>query len=73
MKMEPPYDEIKDLTRKIWEWWDEHGKNRERIGELIERMGMRDFLEAIGLDPQPAMVKEPRRDPFYFWKEEDFK
>ena len=26
MKMEPPYDEIKDLTRKIWEWWDEHGK-----------------------------------------------
>jgi sulfite reductase alpha subunit len=73
MKMEPPYDEIKDLTRKIWEWWDEHGKNRERIGELIERMGLRDFLEAIGLDPQPAMVKEPRRDPFYFWKEEDFK
>lgn len=73
MKMEPPYNEIKDLTRKMWEWWDEHGKNRERIGELIERKGMRNFLEAIGLDPHPVMIKEPRRDPFYFWKPEELK
>ncbi len=73
MKMEPPYTEIKELTRKIWEWWDEHGKNRERIGELIERKGMRDFLEAVGLDPHPVMIKEPRRDPFYFWKPEELK
>jgi len=71
MKMEAPYDELKDLVRKMWEWWDEHGKNRERIGELIIRRGMREFLEFIGVDPIPQMVKEPRRDPFYFWTEED--
>jgi len=40
MKMEPPYDELKDLTRKMWDWWNEYGKNRERIGELIIRRGM---------------------------------
>ncbi len=73
MKMEPPYTEIKELTRKIWEWWDEHGKNRERTGELIERKGMRNFLEAIGVQPQPAMIKEPRRDPFYFWQPDELK
>ncbi len=73
MKMEPPYTEIKELTRKIWEWWDEYGKNRERIGELIERKGMRDFLEYIGVDPHPAMIKEPRRDPFYFWTTDELK
>ncbi len=71
MKMEPPYTEFFDLVRKMWEWWDEHGKNRERIGELIIRRGMREFLEYIGVDPMPQQVKEPRRDPFYFWKEED--
>ena len=71
MKMEPPYTELKDLIRKMWEWWDEHGKNRERIGELIIRRGMREFLEFIGVDPIPQMVKEPRRDPFYFWTEAD--
>lgn len=73
MKMEPPYTELKEFTRKMWEWWDEHGKNRERIGELIERKGMRNFLEAVGLEPHPIMIKEPRRDPFYFWKPEELK
>ncbi|HAM50886.1 MAG TPA: dissimilatory-type sulfite reductase subunit alpha [Nitrospiraceae bacterium] len=71
IKMEPPYTEFKDLIRKMWEFWDENGKNRERIGELIIRKGMREFLEYIGLDPVPQQVKEPRRDPFFFWTEED--
>ncbi|HMK55511.1 MAG TPA: dissimilatory-type sulfite reductase subunit alpha [Dissulfurispiraceae bacterium] len=71
IKMEPPYTDFFDLIRKMWEWWDEHGKNRERIGELIIRRGMREFLEYIGLDPLPQMVKEPRRDPFWFWTDED--
>lgn len=73
IKMEPPYSEFKDLIRKIWEYWDEYGKNRERIGELIIRKGMRDFLEFIGVEPTPQQVKEPRRDPFFFWTEADLK
>ncbi|MBF0465185.1 MAG: dissimilatory-type sulfite reductase subunit alpha [Nitrospirae bacterium] len=71
IKMEPPYKEFYDLIDKIWEWWDENGKNRERIGELIERVSFPKFLKEVGLDPHPAMVKEPRRDPFFFWSEED--
>ena len=71
MKMEPPYTELFELVDKIWEWWDEYGKNRERIGELIERLSFTTFLKEVGLEPQPAMVKEPRRDPFFFWSEED--
>ncbi|MBI5141631.1 MAG: dissimilatory-type sulfite reductase subunit alpha [Nitrospirae bacterium] len=71
MPLEPPYDNLKDLIRKMWEWWDEHGKNRERIGELIVRRGMREFLEFLELDPIPQMVFEPRRDPFYFWTEDE--
>ncbi|HTZ17067.1 MAG TPA: dissimilatory-type sulfite reductase subunit alpha [Dissulfurispiraceae bacterium] len=71
IKMEPPYTDFFDIIRKMWEWWDEHGKNRERIGELIIRRGMREFLEYIGLDPIPQQVKEPRRDPFWFWTDED--
>jgi sulfite reductase alpha subunit len=72
MPMEPPYDEFKKFVEKTQEWWDEHGKNRERIGELILRRGMRDYLQALDLEPDPKMVFEPRRDPFYFWKEGDF-
>jgi sulfite reductase alpha subunit len=71
MKMEPPYTELKELISKILDWWDENGKSRERIGELINRLGMRTFLKAIGLKPVPQMVKNPRTNPYvFFWPEE---
>lgn len=73
IKLEPPYQELKDLIRKMHEWWDENGKARERIGEVIERVGMRSFLEYIGVPPVPQMVREPRKDPFFFWAESDLK
>lgn len=72
MKMEPPYDELKDLLERIWEWWDEHGKMRERIGELIYRKGMGQFLRDVGLPPVPQMVYQPRANPYIFWYPEDF-
>jgi sulfite reductase alpha subunit len=67
MKVEPPYAEVKDLLRKIWDWWDEIGRPRERVGELIERMGMRVFLKAVGLKPVPQMIKAPRTNPYVFF------
>jgi len=72
MKMEPPYTEFKELVEKIWDWWDENARSRERIGELIERMGMGRFLSEIGLKPLPQMVFQPRSNPYVFWpKKED--
>lgn len=71
IKLEPPYTELKELLRKIWDWWDDNGKPRERIGEVIEVKGMRSFLEAIGVPPTPQQIKEPRKDPFMFYTEDD--
>jgi sulfite reductase alpha subunit len=71
LKLESPYDELKELIAKIIDWWDENGKSRERIGELINRVGMRTFLKAIGQKPVPQMVKSPRTNPYvFFWPEE---
>jgi sulfite reductase alpha subunit len=67
MKFESPYQEFKDLAEKLWDWWDENGKMRERLGELIERMGMRRFLEAMGFPAVPQMVKTPRYNPYVFY------
>jgi sulfite reductase alpha subunit len=67
IKIEPPYTEIKDLIRKIWDWWDENGRTRERVGELIERLGMRNFIKAIGVKPTPQMIKAPRTNPYVFF------
>ena len=67
MRMEPPYTEVKELVRKILDWWDENGRVRERVAELIERIGFRHFLRAMGLKPLPQMVRAPRVNPFVFF------
>jgi sulfite reductase alpha subunit len=67
IKMEAPYEDIKELLNAIWELWSEHGKNRERIGEFIQRLGLGNFLEQIGLDPVPEMVSQPRTNPYIFY------
>jgi sulfite reductase alpha subunit len=69
MKIEPPYDELKDLIERIWEFWGEHGKNRERVGELMQRVGLANFLEAIEVEPIPEMIAYPRDNPYVFYQE----
>jgi len=69
IKLEPPYDELKELTEKIWDFWGEHGKNRERVGEMIQRVGLGNFLEAIEVEPIPEMIAHPRENPYIFFEE----
>ncbi|MFC2171917.1 dissimilatory-type sulfite reductase subunit alpha [Acidobacteriota bacterium] len=69
IKLEPPYEELKDLVSRIWDFWDEHGKNRERVGELALRVGWGNFLEEIGVEPIPQMIREPRANPYIFYEE----
>ncbi len=71
MPMEPPYKELDDFFAKAWEWWDENGKMRERIGELILRKGVKEFLDACDLKADPRMVIEPRSNPYVFWSEDE--
>ncbi len=61
-------DTIKELIQRIWDFWDEYGTNRERIGEMIQRVGMTAFLDGIGLDPAPEMVAAPRDNPYIYYQ-----
>ena len=69
IKLEEPYDELIDLVDRIHEVWAENGKNRERVGEFIQRVGLGNFLEAIGVEPIPEMVAHPRENPYVFYDE----
>ena len=64
-------DDIKELIDAIWDLWGEHGKNRERVGEFIQRIGMGNFLDQIGLEPTPEMVIQPRTNPYIFYEAEE--
>jgi len=69
IKLEPPYTELIELVDAIHEVWAEEGKNRERVGEFIQRVGLGNFLEAIGVEPVPQMVAHPRENPYVFYEE----
>jgi dissimilatory sulfite reductase alpha subunit len=69
IKLEPPYDELKEIIENIWEFWAENGKNRERVGEIIQRVGLGNFLEEVGIEPIPEMISAPRDNPYIFFEE----
>jgi sulfite reductase alpha subunit len=69
LETEEDFEKIYDLTEKIWEFWDEHGKNRERVGELMLRVGVGNFLEEIEVEAIPQMILHPRENPYIFYEE----
>ncbi|MBU2512931.1 dissimilatory-type sulfite reductase subunit alpha [bacterium] len=80
LELEAPYDNLKELIEAFWEVWDEDGKNKERIGEFMERMGKGEFVEAVGaiLEENDSEVKlgsaieqifHPRENPYIFYDE----
>ncbi|SKA82389.1 dissimilatory sulfite reductase alpha subunit [Paucidesulfovibrio gracilis DSM 16080] len=65
------YQEIKDIVEGIWDLWMEEGKNRERLGETMKRMGFQKIIESAGVPVDVRQVQEPRTNPYIFWKAED--
>jgi len=69
--VEGEFDEVKEVVENLWDWWMEEGKNRERIGETIRRMGFQKMLEVTNMKADARHVQEPRTNPYIFWKEDE--
>jgi sulfite reductase alpha subunit len=80
IELEEPFDNLKEVIEALWEVWDEDGKNKERIGEFMERMGKGEFVEAVGavladndaevsMTSAIEMVNHPRENPYIFYDE----
>jgi len=65
------YENVIDVIENIWDWWMEVGKNRERVGETMQRIGLPTFLSVMEIEPIPQHIREPRSNPYVFWKEEE--
>ena len=62
---------IKAVIEKIWDWWMEEGKNRERVGETIKRLSFQKLLEVTEIPAIPQHVSTPRANPYILFKEEE--
>jgi sulfite reductase alpha subunit len=58
-------DKFIELSETMIEWWNDNGLEHERIGETIERVGMKQFLNGVGLEASVDMVVNPRSNPYY--------
>ncbi len=73
LETEEDYEEIVELAEEIIDFWAENGLEHERCGEMIERIGLANFLEGIGVDVDPNMVNNPRQSSYVrmdTWDEE---
>ncbi|NJD86685.1 MAG: dissimilatory-type sulfite reductase subunit alpha [Betaproteobacteria bacterium] len=66
MKLETDEDreQLVDLGKRIVDFFAENALEHERVGETIERIGLVNFLEGVGLDIDPNMVSQPRMNPY---------
>ena len=65
------FENVIEVIENIWDWWMEVGKNREHVGETMQRVGLPTFIKVMGLEPLPQHVREPRSNPYVFWNEEE--
>ena len=64
LKKEEDYEQLVELGQKIIDFFAENALEHERTGEMIERIGLVNFLEGIELDIDANMVSSPRMNPY---------
>ncbi len=64
LKTEEEYKGLVTLAQKIIDFFAENALEHERTGEMIERIGLVNFLEGIELEVDPNMVSTPRTNPY---------
>jgi sulfite reductase alpha subunit len=60
LETDEDYEKLTEFGGKIIEFHAENALEHERIGETIDRVGLPSFLEAVGVEPDPNMIKHPR-------------
>jgi sulfite reductase alpha subunit len=64
LKTEEDYGILVELARKVIDFFAENALEHERTGEMIERIGLVNFLEGIEVEIDPNMVSSPRTNPY---------
>src|SRR5512141_735485 len=64
LKTDEDYQKLVELGQKVIDFFAENAREHERTGEMIERIGLVNFLEGVGVDIDPHMVSSPRTNPY---------
>ncbi|MCG6885818.1 MAG: dissimilatory-type sulfite reductase subunit alpha [Proteobacteria bacterium] len=64
LETEEDYESLVEMAGDVIDFFAENALEHERTGEMIERIGLVNFLEGIGVDVDPHMVNNPRQSSY---------
>ena len=66
MKLEDDddFEAIEELAGEVIDFFAENALEHERTGEMIERIGLLNFIEGIGVEVDPNMISDPRSNSY---------
>lgn len=64
LKTEEDLEKLNEMAEEVIDFWAENALEHERCGEMIERIGLPNFLEGLGIEVNPNMVSSPRQSSY---------
>ena len=64
LEKEEDWERLVEIAEETIDFWADNALEHERCGEMIERIGLVNFLEGIGIDVDPNMVANPRESSY---------
>ena len=59
------FEKLVEIAEETIDFFAENALEHERTGEMIERIGIVNFMEGIGVEVDPNMVSEPRQSSYF--------
>ncbi|MDP6842902.1 MAG: dissimilatory-type sulfite reductase subunit alpha [Rhodospirillales bacterium] len=73
LESDEDFEALEELGETVIDFFAENALEHERVGETIDRIGLANFLEAIGVEIDPNMINHPRTNSYVrtdTWDEE---
>ncbi|HEX20300.1 MAG TPA: sulfite reductase, dissimilatory-type subunit alpha, partial [Acidiferrobacteraceae bacterium] len=64
LESDEDYERLVEIGSDTIDFFAENALEHERTGEMIERIGLVNFLEGIGIDVDPNMINHPRESSY---------
>jgi sulfite reductase alpha subunit len=64
LETEEDFERLNELGSTVIDFFAENALEHERVGETIDRIGLANFLEGIGVEVDPNMVRQPRSSSY---------
>jgi sulfite reductase alpha subunit len=64
LNTEEDWEALEELSGNMIDFFAENALEHERVGEMIDRIGVVNFIEGLGLEVDPNMISQPRTNPY---------